>query len=129
METRAPTAAAAPRQEAPAAPAPREAMASRLSELSREASDIDREVRHLEVRRSDLIARKNRILMEAHRLIERMSDKYLSRRILYWITDSDEFSVEGLAEAFNVRERVAQEAYRDLLRAHLVPEYKIRRLR
>jgi len=109
--------------------APREALAMRLSEVSKEVSEVDREILRLDAKRAELIARKNRFLHEAHGLIERMSDKYLSRRILYWITETDEFSVPRLAEAFNVRERVAQEAYRELLRAHLVPEYKIRRLR
>lgn len=117
----------APRAETPEAP--REALALRLSEFSKEVSEIDREIGRLETKRQDLVARKNRVLAEAHALIEQMSDKYLSRRILYWITETDEFSVPQLAEAFNLRERVAQEAYRELLRAHLVPEYKIRRLR
>jgi predicted transcriptional regulator len=108
---------------------PREALAMRLSEVSKEVSEIDREIHRLEGRRLELVARKNRVLDEAHALIGEMSDKYLSRRILYWITETDEFSVPQLAEAFNLRERVAQEAYRELLRAHLVPEYKIRRLR
>jgi predicted transcriptional regulator len=114
---------------APGPAAPREALALRLSEVSKEVSEVDREIERLEDKRLELVARKNRMLDEAHALIEKMSDKYLSRRILYWITETDEFSVAQLAEAFNVRERVAQEAYRELLRAHLVPEYKIRRLR
>ncbi len=108
---------------------PREALAMRLSEVSKEVSEINRAIQRLEGRRAELVVRKNRVLGEAHALIERMSDKYLSRRILYWITETDQFSVSQLAEAFDVRERVAQEAYRELLRAHLVPEYKIRRLR
>jgi predicted transcriptional regulator len=108
---------------------PREAAAMRLSELSREVGDIGREMAHLDRRRQDLVARKMRILGEAHQLIGRMTDEYLSRRILYWITESDEFSVPLLSEQFDLRERVAQDIYRDLLRAHLVPEHKIRRLR
>lgn len=108
---------------------PRETLAMRLSEYSKEVSEIDREIQRLEAKRLDLVSRKNRVLAQAHALIEQMSDKYLSRRILYWITETEEFSVPQLAEAFNLRERVAQEAYRELLRAHLVPEYKIRRLR
>lgn len=110
-------------------PGPREAAAIRLSELSKEVGDIGRELTHLERRRSDLIARKMRILAEAHLLIARMTDEYLSRRILYWITESEEFSVPLLSEQFDLRERVAQDIYRELLRAHLVPEHKIRRLR
>jgi ArsR family transcriptional regulator len=108
---------------------PREAAAMRLSELSREVGDIGREMAHLDRRRQDLVARKMRILGEAHQLIARMTDEYLSRRILYWITESEEFSVPLLSEQFDLRERVAQDIYRDLLRAHLVPEHKIRRLR
>jgi predicted transcriptional regulator len=108
---------------------PREAAAERLSQLSREVGDIGRELAHLERRRSELIGRKMRVLAEAHQLIGRMTDEYLSRRILYWITESDEFSVPLLSETFDLRERVAQDIYRDLLRAHLVPEHKIRRLR
>ena len=108
---------------------PREAAAMRLSELSREVGDVGRELAHLERRRLELIARKIRVLSEAHRLIATLSDEYLSRRVLYWITESDEFSVPLLSEHFDLRERVAQDMYRDLLRAHLVPEHKIRRLR
>ena len=108
---------------------PREAAAMRLSELSREVSDLGREMAHLDRRRQDLVARKMRILGEAHHLIARLTDEYLSRRILYWITESEEFSVSLLSEQFDLRERVAQDIYRDLLRAHLVPEHKIRRLR
>ena len=40
-----------------------------------------------------------------------------------------DFSLPRLSARFDLRERVAQEIYRDLLREHLVPEYKIRRLR
>lgn len=117
------------RRQAPDSLGPREAQALRLSELSKEVGDIGREIDHLERRRAELVARKMRILNEAHALIGRLTDEYLSRRILYWITESDEFSVPLLSEHFDLRERVAQDIYRELLRAHLVPEYKIRRLR
>jgi len=70
-----------------------------------------------------------RLLDEAHQIISGMTDEYLSRRILYWVTETEEFSVPLLSERFNLRERVAQEMYRDMLRSHLVPEFKIRRLR
>lgn len=133
FSTRMEVVAAPDRQEARRAlsesPGPREAMALRLSELSKEVSDLGRELEHLDRRRADLVARKMRILNEAHVLIGRMTDEYLSRRILYWITESDEFSVPLLSEHFDLRERVAQDIYRELLRAHLVPEFKIRRLR
>jgi len=108
---------------------PREALALRLSEVSREISDIGREVAHIDHRRAELVERKMRLLEDAHRIISAMTDEYLSRRILYWVTETDEFSVPLLSERFNLRERVAQELYRDMLRAHLVPESKIRRLR
>jgi len=108
---------------------PREALAMRLAEVSREISDIGREVAHLDHRRAELVERKMRLLDDAHKVISAMTDEYLSRRILYWVTETDEFSVPLLSERFNLRERVAQELYRDMLRAHLVPESKIRRLR
>ncbi len=109
--------------------APREALSMRLSDLSKQADDIAREVEHLERRRAELVARRMRVLTEAHTLIARLSSAYLSRRILYWITESDDFSLPRMSEHFDLRERVAQDIYRELLREHLVPEYKIRRLR
>jgi predicted transcriptional regulator len=120
---------AEPRKAAPAPAGPREALAIRLSELSREASDLSREIEHLDRRRAELVSRKHRILNEAHGLIARMSDQYLARRILYFVTEAEEFSLSALSEHFNLRERVAQDMYRELLRAHLIPEYKVRRLR
>ncbi len=117
------------RRGAPEAQGPREAAAMRLSELSKEVSDIGRELAHLERRRSDLMARKMKVLTEAHLVIAKLTDEYLARRILYWITESDEFSLPLLSERFDLRERVAQDIYRELVRAHLVPEHKIRRLR
>jgi ArsR family transcriptional regulator len=117
------------RKGAPEGAGPREALASRLSELSRDSSDLSREIDHLDHRRAELVSKKNRILDEAHALIARMSDEYLARRILYFVTEAEEFSVAVLSEHFNLRERVAQDMYRELLRAHLIPEYKIRRLR
>ncbi|HKZ58314.1 MAG TPA: helix-turn-helix domain-containing protein [Candidatus Thermoplasmatota archaeon] len=109
--------------------APREALSMRLSDLSKQAGDIAREIDHLERRRDELVARRMRVLAEAHNLIARLSDAYLSRRVLYWITEADDFSLPRLSEHFDLRERVAQDIYRELLREHLVPEYKIRRLR
>ena len=92
----------------------------RLKALATTLRDVNRELAELERRRGALLVAKERLLGEANELISQLSTDYDQRRVLYYITDKGNVSVVAVSEHFNMREKMVEEIFFQLLRARLL---------
>lgn len=92
----------------------------RLKGLAETLKEINRELADLERRRGALLMAKERLMGEASDLIALLSVDYDQRRVLYFITDRGTVSVPVVSEHFNMREKMVEDIFFQLLRQRLL---------
>ena len=96
----------------------------RLSQLSNLLMEINNKIEEIEDERTELIRLKERTLRESHMIVNALCNDYAQRKILYCLIDEPSISRLNISERFDLREKVVNDIFMELLRNHLIPRNK-----
>ena len=93
----------------------------KLSPFANLIADIDRMIFGLENDRSQLLYIRDRIMNEASKAIKEIDADFMEKKVLYYILDQNDRTIEGISRNLDIREATVAEIMRRLRSELLLP--------
>jgi predicted transcriptional regulator len=96
---------------------------NKLSELSKIIKNINNELDNLKYKRSKLLTLREHVARESNKIITELCREYDERKIVYYLLSHPESDIPTISEAMEMRERVIEEIFKNLMRHRILIDY------